>query len=557
MNKPVILTVDDDPEVLQAVGRDLRQQYADRYRIVRAESGSAALEAVQQLKLGNTTIALFLADQRMPQIGGVEFIQRAAEVFPEAKRVLLTAYADSEAAINAINDARLDYYLLKPWDPPQEKLYPILDDLLEDWRAHFHPEFHGTRVVGDRWSADSHRIKDFLARNHIPYRWLDIERDLQGEKLLTYAGACTHDLPVVVYPNGSHHSRPSNVQIAEQLKLQTRATNPLYDLAIVGGGPAGLAAAVYGASEGLRTVMIEREAPGGQAGTSSHIENYLGFPVGLSGSDLARRGVTQAKRFGVEILTPQEVVGIDLDNDYPLLTLRDSSQLTARAVILALGVSWRRLDIPGLDRLTGAGVYYGAVQAEAIACKGEEVFMVGGANSAGEGALYFAHFAKKVTMLVRGDSLTQKMSQYLVDRIEATDNIEVWTHSSVVEAKGDSSLEALIIRNSRTDEEQIVPAKSLFILVGSMPQTDWLDGLVQRDEKGFILTGSELSRNGTRPLTSASHWTLERDPYFFETNIPGIFAVGDVRCGSVKRVASGVGEGSMCVLFVRDYLKNQ
>ncbi|MGF1497034.1 MAG: FAD-dependent oxidoreductase [Elainellaceae cyanobacterium] len=557
MNKPVILTVDDDPEVLQAIARDLRRQYAERYRIMRADSGQTALEMVQQLALRNDTVALFLVDQRMPQMTGVEFLEQAVEVFPEAKRVLLTAYADTDAAIRAINVARLDYYLLKPWDPPQEKLYPVLDDLVDDWLAHFHPEFQGVRVVGDRWSADSHRVKDFLARNQIPYRWFDVERDVQAQKLLDYAQVSGPCLPLVLFADGEFQRKPSNLQIAEKIGLQTQAANPFYDLIIVGGGPGGLAAAVYGASEGLRTVMIEREAPGGQAGTSSRIENYLGFPVGLSGSDLARRAVTQAKRFGVEILTPQEVTGLRVENDYRIVTLEDGSELASHAVILALGVSWRRLTVPGIERFTGAGVYYGAAQTEAIACSGEEVFVVGGANSAGQAAMYFSRFASRVVMLVRGESLTKSMSQYLIDQIEATENIEVWTHSSVTEAKGDSRLEALVVQNSQTGEMQPLPAKSLFIFIGAVPRTAWLDDLVERDEKGFILTGPDLPQPEANSRESRPKgWTLDRPPYLLETSVPGIFAVGDVRHGSVKRVASGVGEGSICVQFVHRYLSN-
>ncbi|MEM9119212.1 MAG: FAD-dependent oxidoreductase [Cyanobacteria bacterium P01_F01_bin.56] len=552
VSKPIILSVDDDPDVLQAIARDLRRQYGDRYRIMRADSGAAALEIVQQLTLRNDTVALFLVDQRMPQMSGVEFLVQASQVFPEAKRVLLTAYADTDAAIRAINGARLDYYLLKPWDPPEEKLYPALDDLVDDWLAHFHPEFQGIRVIGDRWSADSHRIKDFLARNQIPYRWLDIERDPNATKLLSYAELETSCLPLVLFADGEPQTQPSNLQIAEKIGLQTQAENPFYDLVIVGGGPGGLAAAVYGASEGLRTVMIEREAPGGQAGTSSRIENYLGFPVGLSGSDLARRAVTQAKRFGVEILTPQEAVGMRVENNYRIVTLADGSELTAHAVILALGVAWRRLNVPGIDQFTGAGVYYGAAQTEAIACAGEDVYIVGGANSAGQAAMYFSRFARRVTMLVRGDSLTKSMSQYLIDQIAATDNIQVWTQASVVEAKGDGHLDTLLIANSQTGEVQAHPAKSLFIFIGAVPRTDWVESLITRDERGFILTGNDLAPEGDR----CKGWPLQRAPYLLETNVPGIFAVGDVRHGSVKRVASGVGEGSICVQFIHRYLSN-
>lgn len=550
MAKPAILTVDDDPEVLQAVARDLRRQYGDRFRILRADSGDSALDAIKQLKLRNDTVALFLVDQRMPQMTGVEFIEQARTIFPEAKRVLLTAYADTEAAIRAINTADLDYYLLKPWDPPEEKLYPVLDDLLDDWQGTFHPPFEGIRVIGDRWSPHSHRIKDFLARNQIPYRWLDVERDAEAEQFLSYTNEEKTKLPLVLYADGSHTSEPSNIQIAEKIGLQTQASNLFYDLVIVGGGPAGLAAAVYGASEGLRTVLIEREAPGGQAGTSSRIENYLGFPVGLSGGDLARRAVTQARRFGVEILNPQEAKSIRVDNNYRLITLSDGKEISSHAAILALGVAWRRLDVPGIEKLTGAGVYYGAAQAEALSCANEDVYIVGGANSAGQAAMYFSRYARKVTMLVRGDSLTKSMSQYLIDQIAATDNIEVLTHSSVIEVIGETSLEALTIKNSLTGESKTVPANSLFIFIGAMPRTDWLDGIIDRDSKGFILAGPDLPLKNGRPRG----WNVDRDPFLLETNVPGIFTVGDVRYGSIKRVASGVGEGSICVQFVHRYL---
>ncbi|WP_044291299.1 response regulator [Rivularia sp. PCC 7116] len=551
MMKPVILTVDDDPQVLQAVARDLRQQYGDRFRIMRADSGKTALDTLEKLKLRNETVALFLADQRMPQMSGVEFLEKGLEMYPNAKRALLTAYADTDAAIDAINKTQVDYYLMKPWDPPQEKLFPVIDDLIDDWMAHFRPPFEGIRVIGNRWSPDSHQVKDFLARNQVPYEWLDIESSEEAQKLVEYAD-CDHlQLPLVLFSDGSSVLQPDNVQLAEKIGLQTQADKPFYDLIIVGGGPAGLAAAVYGASEGLRTLMIEKEAPGGQAGTSSRIENYLGFPVGLSGGDLARRAVTQAKRFGVEILTPQEVQGIRVQDQYRIIQLTDGSEISCHALILALGVAWRRLDTPGIERLTGAGVYYGAAQTEARSCEGEEVYIIGAANSAGQGAMYFSKYASKVIILVRGDSLTKSMSQYLIDQIEATPNIEVRLHTTVVEAKGENSLEELTLVNSLTDEKETVPATSLFIFIGAKPSTEWLDGLLEKDKRGFMLTGPDLKHNGNnRP----KGWNLERDPYLLETNVPGIFAVGDVRYGSVKRVASGVGEGSICVQFVHNYL---
>jgi thioredoxin reductase (NADPH) len=552
MVKPVLMTVDDDLEVLQAIARDLRRQYGSDFRVIRAEGGATALDVLKQLKLRSEMIALFLVDQRMPQMSGVEFIEQAMELFPDAKRALLTAYADTEAAIRAINTTEIDYYLMKPWNPPEERLYPVLDDLLDDWLASFRPPFEGIRAIGYRWSPHAHQLKDFLARNQVPYRWLDVEQEAEAQRLIDYAKCPNQQLPLVLFPDGERLVQPTNVQVAEKIGLQTQAQKPFYDLAIIGGGPAGLAAAVYGASEGLHTVMIEREAPGGQAGTSSRIENYLGFPSGLSGGDLARRAITQARRFGVEILTPQEVTDIRVENDYRNLTLSDETEISCHALILALGVAWLRLNIPGIERLTGAGVYYGAAQTEARACQGEEVYIVGGANSAGQAAMYVSQYARKVTMLVRGDSLSKKMSQYLVDQIEATDNISVQLNTNVVEVKGEESLEAVTIENAATGELQTVPATSLFIFIGAVPRTDWLDGVVERDERGFILAGSDLLSEGGRPRG----WHLERDPYLLETNVPGIFAIGDVRHGSVKRVASGVGEGSICVQFVHQYLKN-
>lgn len=552
MAKPVIMTIDDDPEVLQAVARDLRQEYGDRYRIIRAESGASALEALEKLKLRNDPVALFLADQRMPQMSGVEFLEQAMSMFPNAKQALLTAYADTDAAIRAINTTKVDYYLMKPWDPPEERLYPVLNDLLDDWQATFHPPFEGLRVIGNRWSPHSHQAKDFLARNQVPYQWLDIELSEEAQQLVAYANCDQLHLPLVLFADGSNLMQPTNVQIAEKIGLRTQAEKPFYDLIIVGGGPAGLAAAVYGASEGLRTVMIEREAPGGQAGTSSRIENYLGFPKGLGGGDLARRAVAQATRFGVEILTPLEVTGIRVEDPYRFVQLADGSEISCHAMILALGVSWQRLDAPGLERLTGAGVYYGAAQTEAMSCKDEDVYIIGGANSAGQAAMYFSRYARRVTMLVRGDSLTKSMSQYLIDQIADTPNITLQTHTSVIEAKGETSLEAITIQNTLTSETQTVPATSLFIFIGAVPRTDWLDGVIQRDERSFIITGPDLQHDGRR----IKGWKLPRDPYLLETNVPGVFAVGDVRHGSVKRVASGVGEGSICVQFVHQYLSN-
>lgn len=549
MAKPIILTVDDDPDVLQAIARDLRSHYGEHYRVLRASSGAEALTALRQIMLRQDVVALLLVDQRMPELSGVEFLTEAVKLVPDAKRALLTAYSDTDAAIRAINDAGLDYYLMKPWDPPEEQLYPVIDDLLADWQANYRPPFSGIRVVGDRWNPQSHQIKDFLARNQIPYRWLDVER---SEEARTLAGCASQaKLPLVLFPAGEPLHQPTTTELATRIGLQTAAAKPFYDLVIVGGGPAGLAAAVYGASEGLHTVLIEREAPGGQAGTSSRIENYLGFPVGLSGSDLARRAVTQARRFGVEILTPQSVQALRADHDYRLLTLSDGSEISAHAVILALGVSWRRLDTPGLEQFAGAGVYYGAAQTEALACEGEDVYLIGGANSAGQAAMNFAKYARSVTMLVRGDSLTKSMSQYLIDQIAATPNITVQTHTSVIEAKGGTQLEALVLQNAVTGATETVAAQSLFIFIGAIPHTDWLDGQLQRDQRGYVLTGPDLHHSEIPPHQV---WSQQRPPFLLETSLPGVFAVGDVRHGSIKRVASGVGEGSICVQFVHQYL---
>src|SRR5215207_310140 len=550
MAKPVILAVDDDLQVLRAVERDLRRRYAREYRILRADSGESALDTLGKLKLRGDPVALFLVDQRMPKMTGVEFLEKAIERYPEAKRALLTAYSDTEAAIRAINDVGLDYYLQKPWDPPDENLYPNLDDMLGDWQADYRPPFTGLRVVGDRWSPDSHRTREFLALNRVPYRWLDIEGAEEARQIVANADSGAPKLPLVVYEDGSYEEAPQNREIAEKIGLQTRAGQQFYDLVIVGGGPSGLAAAVYGASEGLKTVLIEREAPGGQAGTSSRIENYLGFPAGLSGADLSQRAVAQARRFEVEILTPQEVAEVRVEDPYRLVRLGDGTELSCHALMITTGVFYRRLDVPGLEKLTGAGIYYGAAMTEALSCKNEDVYIVGGANSAGQAAVYFANHALKVVILCRSDDLGKGMSRYLVDQIEETENIEVRLNSSVVVVEGVDHLEKITINNSGTGEEETIDARSLFIFIGAAPKTDWLDDVVERDERGFILSGPDLMRNGARP----KGWTLGRDPYLLETSVPGIFVAGDVRHGSVKRVASGVGEGSVAIQFVHRYL---
>jgi thioredoxin reductase (NADPH) len=550
MGKPVILTVDDDPQVLRAVERDLRRKYAREYRVLRADSGESALDTLGKLKLRGDPVALFLVDQRMPRMTGVEFLEKAVELFPEAKRDLLTAYADTDAAIRAINEVGLDYYLQKPWDPPEEHLYPILDDQLEEWISGFRPPFEGLRVVGNRWSSDSHRLRDFLARNRVSYRWLDVEGSDEARRILEQLDQGAPKLPVIVFEDGSHIEAPDNREVAAKIGLKTHAERPFYDLIIVGAGPAGLAAAVYGASEGLRTVLIEREVPGGQAGTSSKIENYLGFHAGIAGGELSRRAVAQAKRFGVEILTPQEVRSVRVEDRYRVVTLADGTELSGDVLLIATGVSYRKLDVPGVERLTGAGVYYGAAITEALSCRDDDVYVIGGANSAGQAAMYLSQYARSVTLLVRSDSLERSMSRYLIDEIEARDNIHVRLNSGVARVNGEQNLETVTIRETTSGKEDTVPAAGLFIFIGALPGTDWLDGIVKRDERGFILSGPDLMQDGKRP----QGWRLDRDPYLLETNVPGMFVAGDVRHGSVKRVASGVGEGSIAVQFIHHYL---
>jgi thioredoxin reductase (NADPH) len=551
--KPVLLIVDDDPDVLRAIDRDLRRRYADRYRVLRADSGKAALEALEELRKRDDAVALFLVDQRMPEMTGVDFLTHAIRSFPEAKRTMLTAYADTDAAIRAINEAKIHHYLLKPWDPPEENLYPVLDDLLDDWQAGYRPPFAGLRVLGERWSPRSYALREFLARHQVPFRWLDVEkadRDSEVQSALMALGDQAGRFPAVLFPEGTQLIEPSYSEIAEKIGLQLRAATNFSDVVIVGGGPAGLAAAVYAASEGLKTVMVERDAPGGQAGLSSRIENYLGFPSGVSGSDLARRAVTQARRFGVEIVCPQEAIGLRVEGPYRYVRVADGSELASHAVLLATGVGWRKLDVPGIDRLQGAGVYYGAGSTEAMTCADEDVYIIGGANSAGQAAMNFSRYARRVVMLVRGESLGSSMSHYLIDEIEKTSNIAVELGSSVVEAHGEIRLESISILCAASGEVSRVPASALFIFIGAMPGTEWLGGVVERDEKGFILSGSDLKLNGKLP----AGWPLKRDPGLLETNIPGVFAVGDVRRGSVKRVASGVGEGSIAIQFVHQYL---
>jgi thioredoxin reductase (NADPH) len=549
--RPVILTVDDNPQVLRAVERDLRRRYAREYRVLRAESGESALDTLNKLKQRGDPVALFLVDQRMPKMTGVEFLEEAIGLFPDAKRTLLTAYSDTEAAIRAINEIGLDYYLQKPWDPPDENLYPSLDELLADWRAEYRPPFEGIRVAGDRWSPESYRTRDFLARNRVPYRWFDVEGSEEARQIVANAGHGTPKLPIVVYEDGTYAEAPENVEIAERIGLQTRAEQQFYDLVIVGGGPSGLATAVYGASEGLKTVLIEREAPGGQAGMSSRIENYLGFPAGLSGGDLARRAVDQVRRFEVEILTPQEVSAVRVEDPYRIVALADGTEISCYALIITTGVSYRKLEAAGVERLTGRGIYYGAAPTEAFACKGDDVYIVGGANSAGQAAMFFSKQARKVFVLYRGDNLRKSMSDYLVRQLEEQDNIEVLLNTTVASAEGEEHLERLTVEDSTTGKSRTVPAHSLFILIGAAPKTEWLDGMVERDERGFILSGPDLMQDGKRP----KGWLPDRDPYLLETSVAGIFVAGDVRHGSIKRCASAVGEGSIAVQFIHQYMR--
>ncbi len=550
MPKPVIWTVDDDPDVLRAVERDLRRQYGDRYKVISADSGVTALESVKQLKLRNEPVALFLVDQRMPRMSGVEFLEKAIELYPDAKRALLTAYADTDAAIRAINNVQIDHYLMKPWDPPEERLYGVVDDLLDDWQASYHPKFEGVRVIGHQWSGHSSDVRDFLGRNFVPHQWLNVETDEAAKQLLETTGAGASSLPVVVFQDGSFLSDPPAGEVARKLGLRTKAEFPFYDLVVVGAGPAGLAATVYGAADGLHTLLVEREAPGGQAGRSSRIENYLGFPTGLSGNDLARRAVAQARRFGAEILSPQEVKSVRLEGPSRMLTLADGSEIGCRALLIATGIAFRKLDVPGLDKFQGSGVYYYAPMSDAFSYRDGDVYIVGGANSAGQAAMYFSKFARKATMIVRGNALSDTMSQYLENQIGATKNIEVRLNTNVLSVEGTDRCECLTLKNSKTGATETVPANALLIYAGAVPRTEWLAGQVERDALGYIISGQHLMQEGKRP----TGWTADRDPFYLETSVPGIFVAGDVRHRSAKGVTSGVGEGAMAVKLVHQYL---
>ncbi|QJD78423.1 FAD-dependent oxidoreductase [Spirosoma rhododendri] len=550
MRLPIIVSIDDDPQVLQAIQHDLRQKYRKQYRVLATTSATEALESLSELKKKGEEVALFLSDQRMPQMTGVAFLAQARKIFPNAKRALLTAYSDIDAAVRAINEVQLDYYIAKPWDPPEEKLYPILDDLLSDWQSNYRPAFEGLKLIGYQFSPQSHALKDFLAGNLFPYQWLDIENDPQAQALLDLHQLSLSDLPVVVLGDGTALPKPALSEVGEKLGLKPTANESLYDLAIIGAGPAGLAAAVYGGSEGLKTILIDKRAPGGQAGTSSRIENYLGFPNGLSGADLTRRAITQAQRFGVEFLAPQEVVSIHSEGQYKHIRMADDTEVVARAIVLSTGVSYRKLENESLDKFTGAGVYYGAATTEAIAFKGKPVYVVGGGNSAGQGAMYLSRTASDVYICVRCPDLSETMSQYLIDQIGGTANIHVLGCTEVVSATGEERLECVALENMDTHERRTEPASGVFIFIGAKPLTDWIEMDIIKDPKGFIATGRDMGKYAEYKRV----WKQSREPFVLETCSPGIFAAGDVRAGAMNRVASAVGEGAMAVSFVHKYL---
>ena len=551
MKKPIILFVDDEPPVLNALERDLRRHFGSDYRIVKAGSGFHALNAIRQFKQRNDPIALFIVDERMPEMTGTELLKQVIELYPDSRRVLLTAYADTEAAIVGINTLGLDYYFQKPWDPPEEKLFPVLDDILSDWWAKVQLPFDGIRVAGTMWSASSHKVKDFLARNLIPYEWLDIEEDEEARELVEATVGDQPELPVLFFPNGTVLDNPDRSVLAEKAGLKTEATEDFYDLIVVGAGPAGLGAAVYGSSEGLKTLLIDKEATGGQAGTSAHIENYLGFPKGLSGADLTRRATAQAKRLGTELLLAREVSKVRVADPFRFVTLDDGTKIGCKSLIIATGVSTTLLDVPGIKELDGAGVYYDASLSEAANYEGEPVMVVGGANSAGQAAMFFSGYASKVTMVVREDALAEGMSRYLVDQISKNPKIEVLTQTEVTGVQGQDRLESVTIKNTESGATETRSVPAMFIFIGVAPHSDLVEGVVERNQDGFIPTGPDLIRKGQRP----EGWKLRRDPYLLETSVPGIFAAGDIRQGAVRRVASAVGQGVAAVNFVRQYLR--
>ncbi|MGD8379085.1 MAG: FAD-dependent oxidoreductase [Gammaproteobacteria bacterium] len=551
MAKPIIMTIDDEPQVLNAIARDLQTHYRNEYRIVKAISGEEALDTVREFKRRNDPLALFLVDQRMPGMSGTEFLEQAIKLYPDAKKTLLTAYADTDAAIASINTIDLDYYLMKPWDPPDERLYPVLDDLLDDWMASVPVPYEGIRVAGTLWSACSHNIKEFLARSQIPYQWLDIEKDAEARTLVESTTTDPVKLPVLFFPDGSTLINPGLDTLADKIGMATKASQPFYDLVIIGAGPAGLAGAVYGASEGLRTIVIEKEVAGGQAGTSARIENYLGFPQGISGADLTRRATTQARRLGAELLTAREVTGVRVEGAYRFVQLKDGTELSCHALLIATGVALRKLELPDIERFVGGSVYYGAAASEAVYYKDRKVFVVGGANSAGQGAMFLSRFASEVDILFRGDSLQTRMSRYLIDQIDNAANITVRLNTEIVAVDGKEHLETITLKNNKSGKTETVPADAVFIFIGAVPSSDIAAGLLERDDVGFIYTGPDLVRNGERPRS----WRPRRDPFLMETSVPGIFAAGDVRHGVIRRVASAVGQGAVAVSHIHKYLE--
>jgi thioredoxin reductase (NADPH) len=553
MKLPFIIIVDDDEHVLRAIQRDIRNKYHDEYRVSSTESGNEALELIKELKLKNETVALFISDQRMPEMEGVVFLEKAKEIYPDAKLVLLTAYSDIEAAIKAINTIKLNYYLLKPWNPPEEKLYPVLDDLLDEWQAFYKPDREGIHIIGYQWSPKSHRLKEFLSGNLVPYIWMDVESNPDAEKYLISANVQLSELPLVVLRDGLYMTDPSLPELAARVGLKVIASEKMFDVLIIGAGPAGLAASVYGSCEGLNTLLIDKSNPGGQASSSARIENYLGFPMGLSGAELTHRAMAQTLRFGTEVLTPKEVKNICVQDGYKIIEMTDGSEVHSKSIVIATGVQYTKLSIPGIDNFTGAGVYYGAASVEANACKDENIYIVGGGNSACQAALHMSKFAKEVNILIRRDSIKETAASYLAENISKTPNIKVLPHTEVKEAAGEKILERITLMNSKTGEENIVPAKALFIYIGTNPGTAWLKEIVLKDDKGFILTGSELMKHKFfRTL-----WKLEREPFMCETSVPGIFASGDVRSTALTGISSAVGEGAMAIRFVRKYLSER
>src|SRR5574338_251223 len=551
MKLPFIIIVDDDEHVLRAIQRDVRSNYQREYRISATDSANEALELIKELKLKNETVALFISDQRMPEMEGVIFLEKARELYPESKLVLLTAYSDIEVAIKAINDIKLNYYLLKPWSPPEEKLYPVLDDLLDDWQAQYKPDHEGIKIIGFQWSPKSHSLKEFLSGNLIPYIWMDVENSTEADKYLLSSNINRENLPLVVLKDGSFLIDPTLPQLAQNIGLQQTPTQKMYDVLIIGGGPAGLAASVYGSCEGLKTILIEKSNPGGQASSSARIENYLGFPTGLSGSELTRRAMTQTFRFGTEILTPKTVKSIRVQDGYKITEMTDGTEVHSKTVIIATGVEYTRLNLQGLDKFAGAGVYYGAAAVEAHACKDEVIYIVGGGNSACQAAMYMCKFAKEVNILIRRDSIKNTAAYYLAESIMKTPNIKVHPHTEIFSAEGDKVLEKITLKDSKTGEQKTVPAKALFIYIGAKPGTSWLNNIVLKDEKGFIITGNDL----TKEKSFKQFWKLERMPLMSETSVPGIFASGDVRSTALTGISSAVGEGAMAIRFVRKYLE--